>query len=107
MNTEILKNIFIDNKAKYCEVFGCRNRYWDKRFCDNPYAVEARELLMELKKGESMLSLAKEIGVSSSTISRVVGGNAGSIPRSEYNGLSTTEYIMNSLREMVRSRQGV
>jgi len=107
MNREISPDIGQNNRIEYHQIIGGRKKYWDKRFCDNPSVIEARELLMELKKSESMLSLAKKIGVSSSTISHVAGGNAGLIPKPEYNGRSTTEYVMDSLREMVKSRHDV
>ena len=103
MNQEISPNIWQNNRDKYHQIIGGRNKYWDKRFCDNPSAIEARKLLVELKKSGSISSLSNKIGVSSATISRVAGGNAGLIPIEKYNGRSTTEYVVDSLREMVKS----
>ncbi len=105
MSREISLNIGQNNRDEYCRIIGCKRDFWDLRFCDGQNAVLARDYLIELReKGENFGTLAKKIGVSSATISRVAGGNAGLIPIEKYNGRSTTEYVVDSLGEMVKSR---
>lgn len=90
------------NKAEYRQNIGGRKRYWDKRFCDDSKAIEARDCLIELRKnGDNFGRISEKIGVGIATISRVAGGNAGLIPREEYGGRSTTEYVLDCLKEMM------
>ena len=104
MRREIINNSAAGetNRAEYRQNIGGRKRYWDKRFCDDQKAVEARDCLIELRKnGEDFGRISEKIGVGIATISRVAGGNAGLIPREEYGGRSTTEYVLDCLKEMM------
>lgn len=103
MNKEFLLNIGGDNRDEYHQIMGGKKGYWDKRYCFDPTATKARSLLIKL--GIKIGDISDEIGVSPSTISRTARGIAGLKPVEKFDGLSTTEYVVGRLEEMVRIRQ--
>lgn len=86
-----------DNRDEYHRVFKGRNPYWDERHCFRSDAIETRDML--IKVGETLTILGKKFGISPSTISCVAGGVGGLKPLEKYNGRSTTEYVVDSLRK--------
>jgi len=96
----------IDKKAQnnnFHELFGGMKRY-DLRFYDEPTAVETRDLIIEIEKrrefGDSLSGLAKEVGVTGELLSMAIGGKAGKKPQKEFEGLSSTDFIVSRLREI-------
>lgn len=106
-NPESVENKVEDNRDLYHQIIGGKRIYWDLRYCFKHNAPKARELLIDLKKdrGINFGDISKEIGISSSTISRVARGTAGLIPKKEYNGLSTTEYVVIKLESIVNEKE--
>ncbi|MFA5532344.1 MAG: winged helix-turn-helix transcriptional regulator [Candidatus Shapirobacteria bacterium] len=107
MNKEFLPNISEDNRFKYHEVMGGKKGDWNEKYCFDNNAPEARELLISLRRdsGINLKDISEEIKVSPSTISKVARGMAGLIPKKEYKGLSTTEYVVKSLEQMIKIEQ--
>lgn len=91
----------------YVKKISHKRRYWDRRFCEDPKAIEARECILELKNdGESYRSLSEKIGgIGQSVLGRVAGGTAGIIPREEFDGLSTTEYVLKGLKDLIERKR--
>lgn len=92
---------------EFHQIIGGSKRY-DLRFYLEPEAVETRNLISEIYKnrpGEiSIKNLAKEIGVAESTLSLAIGGRSGRKPKENLSGLSSTEYVVERLREIKSSK---
>ncbi len=74
----------------------------DNRFVLQEKAQEIQQNLMTLKKrGINMNDLPETLGVATSVISRAAGGRAGDIPQPRFGNLSSTDFILQKLQEMV------
>lgn len=96
----------IDKKLQnkeFHELFGGMKRH-DLRFYGEEKAVETRDLIVEIEKrrqfNDSLGDLAKEIGITGELLSMAIGGKAGKKPQKEFEGLSSTDFIVSRLREI-------
>ena len=83
------------------------NKRIDLRFYTKPEAMETRNLINQIydkRKAEiSLEKLAEEIGVDSGTLSLAIGGRAGNKKQEKFNGLSSTDYVVQKLKEILGS----
>lgn len=100
----------IDKKAlnnEFHELFGGMKRY-DLRFYGEQKAVETRDLIFGIEKrrqfNDSLDHLAKEVGVTGGLLSMAIGGRAGKKPQKEFEGLSSTDFIVFRLREITEEK---
>lgn len=77
-------------------------RTWDYRWWDRCDASRARKMALVAceELGLSLESMAGKVGVSETTLWRVLGGIAGVRKRPDLEGMTTTEYVLDRLEKI-------
>lgn len=93
------------NAESFNKIMGGRKRE-DNRYILKESAQNIREHLNILKvRGVNMSDLSKTLGVSCTTISLAAGGRAGDKPQERFGNLSSTDFILRKLEEMVGNNE--
>lgn len=96
------------SNEKFHKTIGGRKRY-DLRFFFDEKAILTRELVSELLEeragASSIKDISKEIGISEGTLSRAMGGRAGTKPSEKFNGMNSTDFTVYKLRKIVKNNK--
>ncbi|MDD4027304.1 MAG: hypothetical protein PHO75_03920 [Candidatus Shapirobacteria bacterium] len=95
------------SNEEFHKTIGGRRRY-DLRFFFDEKAILTRELVSELLEervgNSSVKDISKEIGISEGTLSRAMGGRAGTKVNKNF-GMSSADFIVSKLGQIIEKNK--